>query len=176
MNKHRLDNFLARELSAYQSTFKDTSFDSVNKVYVCTDVQVKQVYDFDAYIQAKFGKNAIMPASPDAIYVGAKRLYFVEFKNQIWSKVDKQQIAQKFRDGTSALKSLLADFTPRDCKFVFCVVHKKETSSRAYWRGVEAGAERFNFDALNKDLDEFYDDIIVRDVDFYRQNFNELSC
>ena len=176
MNRFRLDNFLAQELSTHQSTFKDTSYDKTNDEYVCSDEQVKQVYDFDAYIRAKFGKNAVMPASPDAIYVGAKHLYLVEFKNQIWSKVDKQQIAQKFRDGTSALKSLLADFTPRDCKFVFCVVHKKETSSRAYWRGVEAGAERFNFDALNKEHSGFYDDIIVRDVDFYRQNFNELSC
>lgn len=88
------------EFENYRSTLKETSFDLTNNEFLCEDESVDNVFDFDAYVKAKFGNVDALPASPDAICLGSKHLYFVEFKNQEWSRVNKPQIVRKFRDGT----------------------------------------------------------------------------
>lgn len=175
MNRYRLDEFLKSEFAPYQSTFKDTSYDSINNVHLCTDETVANVYDFDAYVAAKFG-GEVTPASPDAIFLGPKDLYFIEFKNQRWKDVNRSQLERKFIGGTRILKELLADFQPRDIKRFLCVVHKPDPSERAYRRGVDSACLRFAFDGLNANLGGFYDEVFVRSVEFYRQQFCELNC
>ncbi|WP_306575662.1 hypothetical protein [Oligella urethralis] len=164
------------EFENYRSTLKETSFDLTNNEFLCEDESVDNVFDFDAYVKAKFGNVDALPASPDAICLGSKHLYFVEFKNQEWSRVNKPQIVRKFRDGTQFLKTLLSKFSPRDNKFYFCVVYKKDTSTRAYHRNIQASQERYSFDAINEELGGFYDEIFVHDIDFYKQNFSQLVC
>lgn len=175
-NRYRLDFFLMREFDSYRSTLKETSLDLTNNEYLCEDESLNNVFDFDAYVKAKFGNIDALPASPDAICLGPKDLYFVEFKNQEWSRVNKPQIERKFRDGTQILKNLLSTFTPRDNRYCFCVVHKRDTSTRAYHRNIQASQERYSFDAINEELGNFYDEIIVQDIDFYKQKFSQLAC
>ena len=81
MNKYKLEDFLKDVLAKHQSTFKVTSYDIKNNHYLCSDTVTNPVFDFDSYVEANF-EHRKLPASPDAIYIGDKKLYFVEFKNQ----------------------------------------------------------------------------------------------
>ena len=87
MNKYSLRDFLYEKFSSYISTLKDTSFDSENSIYLCNDTSTSNVYDFDKYVKSNFDTSRL-PSSPDAIYLGNKKLYFIEFKNQIPSDVE----------------------------------------------------------------------------------------
>ena len=55
-------------------------------------------------------------------------------------------------------------------------MYKKDTSTRAYHRNIQASQERYSFDAINEELGGFYDEIFVHDIDFYKQNFSQLVC
>ena len=176
MNKHKLKDFLQQELEHHQSTFKETSFDKSNRDHVCQDESASPVYDFDGYIKAHFG-NQKLPASPDAIYVGKKQLYFVEFKYEIVADIDKKQMEKKFIQGTQKLKQMLQEFTPRDCQYFFCVVHKPKQQARYFNPNyIQESALRSRLEALNEAQDGFYDKIFVEDIVFYRQTFSELEC
>ena len=176
MNKHKLKDFLQQELTPHQSTFKETSFDKTNREYVCQDKSVHPVYDFDGYIKAHFG-NQGLPASPDAIYVGTKKLYFVEFKNEKVADIDKKQMEKKFVQGTQELKQMLEAFTPRDCQYFFCVVHKPKQQVRYFNPSyIQESALRSRLEELNKTQGQFYDKIFVEDVSFYQQTFHQLGC
>ena len=80
MNKYSLQEHLQEELTPFTSTFKATSYDEEKDEYLCSDARTPHVYDFDAYVKEHCHHPT--PASPDAIHVGSKDLYFVEFKNQ----------------------------------------------------------------------------------------------
>lgn len=175
MNKYNLRQHLAQELGPYLSTFKATSFDDANNEHLCGDVTTAEVYDFDAYVRAR-GADPIA-ASPDAIHIGSKDLYFVEFKNQRTSDIDKTQMQRKFEAGTQILKDLLRDFSARDCRYHFCVVMKNQPRSRFMdFRHIEQSAVRFGLDELNKALDGFYDHVVTESVDFYIEKFKALRC
>ncbi len=173
MNRYSLKQHLAQELGPFSSTFKDTSFDSANKKYLCNDEVTGGVYDFDAYVRAR-GMSPI-PASPDAIYTGSKDLYFVEFKNQ--SAPDTAQMQRKFERGTEILKELLQDFSAKDCRYHFCVVMKNLSKPRFMdSRHIEQNVVRFGLNELNQKLGGFYDHVVTESLDFYLKEFKELQC
>lgn len=175
MNKYSLKAHLAQELGPFVSTFKATSFDETNGEHLCRDETTAEVYDFDAYVRNR-GENPI-PASPDAIHTGSKDLYFVEFKNQRISDIDKTQMQRKFEAGTKILKELLQDFSSRDCRYHFCVVMKNQPRSRFMdFRHIEQNAIRFGLDELNEKLGGFYDHVVTESLDFYVKEFKELTC
>lgn len=175
MNKYSLRQHLAQELGPHLSTFKATSFDDANNAYLCSDEATGEVYDFDAYVRAR-GANLI-PASPDAIHTGSKDLYFVEFKNQRSSDIDKAQMQRKFEAGTEILKELLQDFSARDCRYHFCVVMKNQPRARYMDFGhIERNVVRFGLDELNQKLDGFYDHVVTESLDFYVDQFKALQC
>lgn len=175
MNKYSLRQHLAKELGPHLSTFKDTSFDEENNVHLCSDETTGEVYDFDAYVWAR-GENPI-PASPDAIHAGSKDFYFVEFKNQRSSDIDKAQMQRKFVAGTEVLKELLQDFSAKDCRYHFCVVMKNQPRSRFMdFRHIERSVVRFGLDELNQELGGFYDHVVTESLDFYVKQFKTLQC
>ncbi|MCH4247894.1 MAG: hypothetical protein LKF82_08655 [Acinetobacter populi] len=176
MNKHKLKDFLQETLEPHGSTFQDTSFDKENKEYLCQDRSTQPVYNFDAYIDARFGQGK-GSASPDAIYIGKKQLYFVEFKNEKVSDLDKKQLEKKFEKGTDILREMLKDFTPRDCQYFFCIVHKPQQKAK-YFNPVhiQESTLRSKLEELNKEQNGFYDKVFVNDVDFYKQQFPQLEC
>ncbi|WAC71372.1 hypothetical protein OU995_17490 [Roseateles sp. SL47] len=175
MNKYSLKQHLAQALGPYSSTFKATSLDVANGQHLCSDEATAEVYDFDAYVRAQ--SAAPIPASPDAIQAGHKDLYFVEFKNQRTSDIDKAQMQRKFEAGTELLKGLLKDFSARDCRYHFCVVMKNQARARFMdFRHIEQSAVKFGLDELNSRLGGFYDHVVTESLDFYVDNFKALQC
>lgn len=176
MNKYSLKEFLEKKLEKYSSTLKNTSFDDTNERYLCTDESTKNVYDFDEYIEENFDKSKL-PASPDAIFIGDKKLYFIEFKYQRASCIDSKEIKSKFEKGTTILKGILENFLPKDNQFIFCVVFENQQKSRFFdSRHIESNSIKFGLQELNKEYGNFYDEIITRDVNFYKENFHSLVC
>lgn len=176
MSKYNLKEFLGDKLKNYNSNFKNTSYDDYNDRYLCSDEITSNVYNFDSYIKENYD-NSKLPSSPDAIYIGNKNLYFVEFKYQKASDIDSKEIKSKFEKGTNILKDLLKDFTPKDNTFVFCVVFENQRRSRYFdSRHIEANSIRFGLDELNKNLGSFYDSIITEEVDTYKEKFKNLAC
>lgn len=175
MNKYNIKEFLHKTLKDHLSSLHKTSFDSDNQEHLCNDKITANVYDFDDYIANK--SNGIkLPASPDAILVGDKKLYFIEFKNQIPAKIDKENMRNKFKAGTAILKGLLKDFMPRDVRFIFCIVHKIEHKRFFNSSHIEALPARFGLEEENKKLGEFYSEIIGDNIDYYKNRFKQLKC
>lgn len=175
MNRYSLRQHLAQELKPHLSTFKATSFDDANNVHLCSDEATGQVYDFDAYVRAR-GANPI-PASPDAIHIGSKDFYFVEFKNQRTADIDKGQMQLKFEAGTAILRELLQDFSARDCRYHFCVVIKNQPRARYMdFRHIERNVIRFGLDEFNQKLGGFYDHVVTESLDFYVDQFEAMQC
>lgn len=175
MNKYSLNEHLKEELAPFASTFKATSYDEENRQHLCSDVSTPNVYNFDAYVK-KYCPHPI-PASPDAIHVGSKDLYFVEFKNQRAADVEKEQMQRKFQAGTAILKRLLQEFGARDCQYHFCVVLKNQPRSRYMdFRHVEKNVVKFGLDELNRKLGGFYDHIVTESLEFYVKEFKSLKC
>lgn len=176
MNKFNLRDFLRQALAPHAACFKSTSYDKENNEHLCQDVTTPDVYDFDAYIAATHPADKL-PASPDAIYIGHKQLYFIEFKNQAPTQISRDKIQNKFRKGTDILKAMLAEFTPRDCKYNFCVVYKATSKPRYFdRRHFEQTAARFELETINKECGNFYDQIHTEDVDFFIREFKQLRC
>lgn len=176
MNKYNLKEYLKGQLAPHPATLKSTSYDEENQEYLCSDSTTQNVYDFDAYVAANYPAGKL-PASPDAIVIGNKQLYFVEFKNQLPANINTRQLQNKFRSGTEILKNMLEAFIPRDCTYSFCVVFKPLERPRYFdSRHVLQAQVRFELDALNQDCGSFYDQILTEDVDFFRQEFPGLQC
>lgn len=176
INKYKLKDYLQDELEPYKSTFKMTSFDKENQEYLCHDESVDHVYDFDAYVKYQSNDKKI-PASPDAICIGEKQLYFVEFKNERVTDIDKKQLDKKFIQGTDILKEMLESFMPRDCQYSFCVVHKPQQQARYFNPTyIQERTLQSRLDELNKQRGEFYDKIFVNSIDFYQKEFTQLKC
>ncbi len=176
MSKYNLKEFLENKLKEYKSTFKNTSYDDSNNRYLCSDETILDVYNFDSYIKNNFD-NSKLPSSPDAIYLGNKKLYFIEFKHQKSSAIDSSNIKAKFEKGTTILKEMIKEFVPKDNKFIFCVVFENEKKSKYFNSShIESNSVKFGLQDLNKNIDSFYDEIITRDLDFYKENFQNLKC
>ncbi|WP_418187354.1 hypothetical protein ACNSOP_09870 [Aliarcobacter lanthieri] len=176
MSKYNIKEFLEDKLKCYKSTFKDTSYDDTNDRYLCSDEVSSDVYDFDKYVEDNFDKSKL-PSSPDAIYIGKKQLYFIEFKYQKASDIDSKEIKSKFEKGTNILKEMLKEFIPKDNKFIFCVVFENQNRPKHFdFRHFQSSSIKFGLDESNKKLQNFYDHIITEDVNFYKDNFNELTC
>lgn len=180
-NKYDVKVCLEGYLSEFKSTFEKTSLDTAKQEYLCQD-SLHSVYNFDAYVKASFPNNNL-PSSPDAIYVGIKKVYFVEFKNSRPEDIDNKSIRDKFNRGTEVLQGLLKDFTPKDVRFIFCVVYRssKSTSkndSPLYFNSslVEKNIVKFGLEEENSKFNNFYSHILTNDVDFYKETFKNLTC
>lgn len=175
MNKYSLREHLQEELAPFASTFKATSYDEENKQHLCSDASTPDVYDFDAYV--KESCLPPIPASPDAIHVGSKDFYFVEFKNQRASDVNKEQMQRKFEAGTTILQNLLQEFTAKDCQYHFCVVFKNQPRPRYMdFRHIENNVVKFGLGELNRQLGDFYDHVVTESLDFFVKEFKALKC
>lgn len=176
MNKYCIKEFLSNTLESHESTLKETSFDKTNNEYLCEDEKLRVIYDFDSYVRQNFDQR-LLPASPDAIYVGNKKLYFIEFKNQNPSDIDKSQMKRKFESGTKILKEeLLNGFCPKDVEYIFCVVYKKPRARYFNPYAIESNIPKFGLEEKNEELGHFYSKIITEPVEFYKEEFAELDC
>lgn len=177
MNKYCIQDFCNDLLKDNVSTLKETSYDCSHNEHLCNDEVTENVYNFDGYVACNFDATTL-PASPDAIVVGNKKLYFVEFKNQTPPNIDNRNIKNKFISGTGILKNILEEFKPTDIELVFCLVHKEHNVGNAHfdYSHITSMSDRFSLEKLNKDMDSFYDHIIAGSVDFYKSQFFDLRC
>ncbi len=175
MNKYNLREFLQSELADHASSLKETSYDKENGEHLCKDTTTSEVYDFDAYVKERCDHP--IPASPDAIHIGSKDFYFVEFKNQCAADVDRTQMRRKFEAGTKILKNLLHGFSAKDCRYHFCVVLEDQPRPRFMdFRHIEKNVIKFGLAELNQEMGNFYDHVVTESRSFYVKKLKALQC
>jgi hypothetical protein len=176
MSSVNIKSYLQQIFSSYTQTLNNTSYDKMNNVYLCADKTLQPVYNFDEYVKDNNGNNSL-PASPDAIYLGKNKFYFIEFKNSPIGNIKSDNIKNKFNSGTKILKRILKDYLPQnDFKFIFCVVYKPIKTKYFNYNHIESNIVRFGLPEENKINDNFYNEIITENVIFYKNNFKILTC
>ncbi len=165
----------------FQSTFKETSFDSSHDEYLCTD-QSQKVINFDKIIEEKYPNSNERPKSFDAIYLYENKIFCIEFKNQKPSQIINQDICEKLTEGKAELDTLLQSLNIQSSnyKFAYCVAYKKCIEPRDRYKcGIDKGKILFGLGQYkNKGLVK---EIFTQDVDFFTKEFNkqfqkELEC
>jgi len=145
-----IEEFL-KTYNQYHSTFKETSLDDKKNIYLCNDT-TQNVLNFDIMIKDKYRGKRERPKSFDAIYQLDTTLYLVEFKNQIPSQINNQDIQQKLLDGKAELDTFLAacNIQKDDYFFKYCVVYKnfKKPYDR-YKKGVSKNIIEFGLENVN---------------------------
>ncbi len=164
-----IENTLKAKLKDCISTFKQTSYDKNNKIYLCDDTKTQTVYNFDIY--SKKQDKAQQKASPDAIYLNKDTIYCVEFKNSELKNIKDRTMQNKFRSGAKLLKNLFKIQNLNDYQFIFCIVYKK--TERAIF---SERFKNFGLQDINKELNYFYDKIITKDIEYYKKEFKQLKC
>jgi hypothetical protein len=168
-------NLFYQKYNAFISTFKETSFDSDNKVYLCTDESIK-VINFDAIVEKIYPDSNLRPKSFDAVYFDktTNHIYLIEFKNQ--KKPIKQEIEEKLIDGKKEFDLLLnqLNISKNNYKFVFCLVYNKFIpKEERYKRGL---FKSITFEFLNKYKESsLIHDMYTEDVSFFTKEFKKKT-
>ncbi|MCK5538103.1 MAG: hypothetical protein KAI79_14855 [Bacteroidales bacterium] len=165
----------------FQSTFKETSFDSSNHKYLCTD-ESQTVINFDKIIEKNYPNSNTRPKSFDAIYLYENKIFCIEFKNQKPSQIINQDIYEKLTEGKAELDKLLQDLNiqSNNYDFAYCVAYKKCIEPRDRYKcGIDKGkvlfgSEQYKDQGLVKE-------IFTENVDFFTKQFKkqfqkELMC
>ena len=170
-----------REYSSYKSSFKETSLDDNNNIYLCNDTS-QEVINFDKLIENLYPNSNIRPKSFDAIFIYEKLIFLVEFKNQKPSKIDNKEVQKKLEDGKIELLKLFTQLNiqKNDYNFIYCVAYKecKEPTSR-YKCGVEKGKTQFGLEKFIES--SFVKKVYTENVSFFTKEFKkkfekELMC
>jgi len=170
-----------RSCQSFQTTFKESSFDSDNSQYLCTD-ETQKVINFDALIENKYPNSNTRPKSFDALYVYGDNIFCIEFKNQKPSQIDNQDICKKLTDGKAELDTLLQvlNIQSNNYDFVYCVAYKKCIEPRDRYKcGIDKGKVLFGLEPYkDKGLVK---EIFTQDVNFFTKQFKkqfdkELTC
>jgi len=156
----------------YFSTLKKTSYDKNNNEYLCKD-ENQVVLDLDKIVKEKYPKK--QPSSVDAIFVLPQgnyfRFYLIEFKNQIISKIDNNEIKKKLENSIDVIKSILGqcNISKKDVKFTYCVVFK---NSKSKWRrGIEKNPILFGLEEYKNYL---IDDVFTNDVRWMSKEYKKI--
>lgn len=171
----------SRTYQSFQSTFKETSFDSDNNQYLCTDESCK-VINFDEIIEEKYPDSNTRPKSFDALYVYENIVFCIEFKNQKPSQIINQDIREKLTEGKTELDTLLQTLhiQSNNYNFVYCVAYKKCIEPRDRYKcGIEKGKvlfglEQYKHQGLVKEI--FTDNVDFFTKEFRKQFKKELAC
>ena len=170
-----------KEYSQYKSTFKETSFDDNNEIYLCHD-ESQNVINFDKIIEIKYPDSNKRPKSFDALYVYKNLLFFIEFKNQKPSQIDNIDIQDKLLSGKKELVKLLQELNIQktNYSFVYCVVYKKCIEPRDRYKcGIDKGKVLFGLEKYEEQ--GLVKKVYTQNVDFFTKEFKkklqkELVC
>ena len=176
-------NQFQKEYVQYRSTFKETSFDDNNEVYLCND-ESQNVINFDKILEKKYPDSNKRPKSFDALYIYNDLLFCVEFKNQKPSQIakSKEDIQGKLLSGKSELIKLCQELNIQisDYSFVYCVVYKKCTEPRDRYKcGIDKGKVLFGLEKYEEQ--GLVKKVYTQNVDFFTKEFKkhlkkELIC
>ena len=174
-----LSEFLKKH-SQYKTTFKVTSYDDKNSVYLCLDEQNITI-NFDALVADIYpDSNSYRPKTFDSIYIDKNDIYCIEFKNE--KKPDKRDLASKLVDGKNELDRLLAELNIQkdEYRFIFCLVYNiHKPKHDRFKRGIISYPIKAYLQKYKED--GFIDDLFTEDVDFFSKKFRkkikrELDC
>ncbi len=165
----------------FNSTFKESSFDSENCEYVCND-ESQEVINFDKIIESKYPDSNSRPKSFDAMYRYNNIIFCIEFKNQKPSQIDNLSVQEKIIDGKAELDKLLQEFSIqiKDYDFVYCVAYKKCVEPRDRYKcGIDKGKILFGLEKYKQE--SLVKDIFTNNVEFFTKEFKkrlqkELEC
>ena len=164
-----------------ESTFKETSFDDDNEVYLCTD-ESQDVINFDKVIEFKYPDSNSRPKSFDALYAYNDLLFCIEFKNQKPSQIDNMDIQGKLENGKAELAKMFQESNIQisNYSFVYCVVYKKcnEPTDR-YKCGIDKNKVLFGLEKYQEQ--GVVKKVYTQSVDFFTKQFKknlgkELLC
>lgn len=105
----------------FASSLKETSFDEDNDEFLCNSQEQEGVYNFDNYMRQKFSESKT-PKSFDALVIpkGYENIIIcIEFKNQILSKIDMEEIRKKYESGTKELVEIFENYNLAIKEYVF---------------------------------------------------------
>lgn len=165
----------------YESTFKETSFDDSNEVYLCND-ESQHVIHYDKIIEHLYPDSNKRPKSFDALYQYNNLLFCIEFKNQKPSQIENNEVQGKLLNGKDELIKLFRDLNipSKNYDFVYCVVYKPCIEPRDRYKcGVEKGKVLFGLDKFQEE--GIVKKVFTQNVDFYTKQFKnnfkkELKC
>lgn len=174
-------NLFQKEYSDSCSTFKETSLDDNNEVYLCND-ESQKVINFDKIIELKYPDSNKRPKSFDALYLYAHLLFCIEFKNQKPSQIDNKEIQEKLESGKKELQKMFQSLNIpiKQYSFIYCVVYKKCIEPRDRYKcGIEKGKVLFGLEKYEEQ--GFVKKIYTQSVDFFTKEFTknlkkELVC
>ncbi len=167
--------------NTFYSTFKETSLDSENNYYLCTD-ESQTIINFDKLLEDKYPDSNMRPKSFDAIYIDKNNIHCIEFKNQKPSDINKEDIRDKLKEGKDELVMLFQEdnIQINDLNFIYSVVYKECKSYRDKYKcGVVQTQIEFGLDKYKDN--GFVKEIFTSDVDFFTRAFKlkfkkELMC
>ncbi len=163
-----------KEYSSFQSSFKETSLDDDNNIYLCNDTSQK-VINFDNLIKNLYPDSNKRPKSFDAIFIYENLVFLIEFKNQKPSKIDNKEVQDKLKDGKIELQKLFyqLNIQKKDYNFIYCVVYKeyKQAIDR-YKCGIEKGKIQFGLEKFVEN--RFVTKVYTDSVSFFTKEFKKL--
>ena len=170
-----------KKYNQYKTSFKKTSFDDNNKIYLCND-ETQNVINFDEIIKVKYPNSNQRPKSFDALYFYNNLIFCIEFKNQKPSQIDNIDIQDKLLNGKKELLKLFQELNiqAKDYNFIYCVVYKKCIEPRERYKcGIDKGKILFGLKKFEKQ--GFIKKIYTDNVNFFTKQFRknlkkELIC
>ncbi|WP_114167029.1 hypothetical protein [Exiguobacterium sp. TNDT2] len=106
MSSERIRVFKNRLDSEFDvSTISNCSWDDAQSVTLVSNVNLP-VYNFDSIVQRVTEQTGrfLTPSSVDGLYIDDVNLIFIEFKNQIWSKIKSSDVQLKVHESIALLK------------------------------------------------------------------------
>ncbi len=89
------------------STISNCSWDDAQLVTLVSNVDLP-IYDFDSIARRATKQSGYFftPSSVDSLYIDDVNLTFIEFKNQVWSKIKSSDIQLKIHESIALLKMM----------------------------------------------------------------------
>jgi len=170
-----------REYDSFKSSFKETSLDNDNNIYLCNDTS-QEVINFDKLIENLYPDSNKRPKSFDTIYIYKNLIFCIEFKNQKPSDIDNSEIRGKILNGKDELIKLLTQLNiqKNDYNFIYCIIYKDcSMPYDSYKCGIDKGKIRFGLEDLTKN--SFLTKVYTDSVSFFTKEFKkqfkkELMC
>ena len=157
--------------SIYTSTLNKTSYDDQNDIHLCQNT-TQLVYDFDAIVKDKYPSK--QPASPDALLVDKETIYCIEFKNEQYAKINREQIKKKVIDGKEVIQSIFTEnnINISHYKFIFCVAYKANQGKYKQERYKRFGKKPIQF-GLRHFIGSAFNEIQTNDIQFFIHEYKK---
>lgn len=174
-----IEDKFTKKYSACLTDFKTLSFDSKNKKSLCQNTTHKY-FNFDEIVKKRNCKPT--PASPDALIFKDNKIYCVEFKNSFNDNVKASVIKKKLENGHKVLSEIFTELSLqlKNYQLIFCVVHKGFNETEVEKKNRKWEKLRYRIKErhiIQFDLAQFkgkyFDEIITKDVNFFRDQFIE---